>query len=309
VDQQQTGTAYFDAIRLQETPVANSSFERGLVGWTSSGFVSGDGAALGGADGNRGLKVGGVSGSKSIGQSLALSGASGERFDLSVWTRTVGTDPSGGPIRASLTFFNTDGTTSVGSLDLAKAAHDWVNATTEIRAPKPFARARAALTTSGQTGTVWFDDVRVARTWTHNSSFENGTTGWSGYAAGAGTGSTQATAREGASALLLTGKSRTGFVQSIPFGGRAGHRFVLSGWVRTSSTSPTGGLIGYIAAIRNTDGTTTAIQLPAEKGTHPWRYGERLLVATKAFSRVDVYAVFYDQSGTAYFDGVRLRNA
>ncbi|MGZ4141797.1 MAG: SpoIID/LytB domain-containing protein, partial [Actinomycetota bacterium] len=108
----QTGTGYFDAIRLQETPVANASFERGLTGWATSGFGSGDGISSDAADGNRSLGIQGSTGPKSASQALQVAGARSERFTLSAWTRTVGTNASGGPITAALTMFNTDGTTT-----------------------------------------------------------------------------------------------------------------------------------------------------------------------------------------------------
>jgi stage II sporulation protein D len=305
----QSGTGYFDAIRLQETPIVDSSFERGLTGWSTTGFGTSDGPVTGAPDGYHSLAMVGASGSKSVSQALTLSGAHSERFILSAWTRTTGTNPSGGPITAALTMFAADGTTSVGTLEFARGAHGWTYSENEIQVSKAFVRARLTLSTSAQSGTVFFDDVRVTRSWTHNASFESGLTGWSGYGLGSGDGTSQVTARDGATSLRLTGNARTGLVQSVAFGGRAGQRFVLSGWIRTSSTSASGGSIAYVAVFRNTDGSSTWFTLPTIKGTHPWLYGETLLVAPKPFSALGVYAIFYDQSGSAYFDGIRIRSA
>ncbi|MGZ7030466.1 MAG: hypothetical protein ACXVIJ_00725, partial [Thermoanaerobaculia bacterium] len=305
----QTGTGYFDAIRLQETPVANASFERGLTGWATSGFGSGDGISSDAADGNRSLGIQGSTGPKSASQALQVAGARSERFTLSAWTRTVGTNASGGPITAALTMFNTDGTTTAVSLGFARGAHVWSYAEMDVRAAKPFSRARITLGESNQTGTVLFDAVRVTPSWVHNASFEDGATSWSGYGWDAGDGPNTLTASEEDSSLVLSGAGRIGAVQSMSFGGRAGHRFLVSGWVRTSGTSSSGGSIGYLVVLRNSDGTSTGFLLPSIKGTHPWTYGEKLIVAPKPFTRLDLYVVFYDQPGSAYFDGARIRNA
>jgi len=307
---QQTGSAYFDAIRLQEAPVSNASFERGLAGWAAHGFVSGDGIVSGGPDGIHALNIGGVAGTKYVAQGLSrLSGRHSERFIIGVWTRTVGTNDSGGSITATLTLYNVDGTTSVLTLAFDTSPHDWKYTESLISSPKVFSSARIDLGVSNQTGVVSFDDVHVARSWDLNSSSEDGLSSWVARGAGTGSGTTTATARDGAVSLELTASSKAWAVQSVAFGGRAGQRFVLSGWISTSGTSTSGGLIGYIAVLRNTDGTSTSVAVPTATSSHPWSYGEATLVATKAFSRVDVYAAFYGQTGKAFFDAPRLRSA
>jgi SpoIID/LytB domain protein len=304
----QKGTGYFDAIRLLETPLVNSSFESGMAGWSWAGLGHNDGAVEGARDGARSLQIVGAAGAKTVTQRIALKGLRSERFVLSIWNRTASTN-STGPITGALTFENTDGSATTGTLSFTGAAHDWTYAETTVRASKPFESALITLNVTDQVGTVGFDAVRVARTWIDDSSFEEGAPSWRSYGWTSGDGIGTAVAREGARSLSLAGAGKQGYVQSNDFTGRAGRRFIVSGWTRSAGTSVSGGTVGFIIVIRNTDGTKSGFTVGASKAAHPWSYSEALIVAPKAFTRIDLYAVFYDQTGSANFDGVRLRNA
>lgn len=305
----QTGEGYFDAIRLLESPIANPSFEDGLGGWGGSGLASGDGPTTSAArDGVRSLALG-AGGAKRVIQYLPLSGLRSERVVLSAWNRADAPSALGGPIAVALTLINTDGTRSATSLEFPKAAHGWTLGEVTVAAPKHFSSAVVTVVFDNQTGTAFFDAIRISKTWTANPSFENGLTGWSSYGFGSGDGVVSAVVREGAGALALTGAGRQGVLQQLSVAGNAGARYVVSGWNRAAGTSGGGGMIGLTVAFRNTDGTTSWVAVPFARTPHEWTYREQVVAAQRRFSRVDVYVVFYDQTGSGTFDGIRLRRA
>jgi hypothetical protein len=66
--------------------------------------------------------------------------------------------------------------------------------------------------------------------------------------------------------------------------------------------------VAVLVQFVNTDGTTTYRALQFSRAPHDWTYGEAVVAAAKPFSRVVLYVVFYDQTGTTWLDGIRLRN-
>ena len=305
----QTGRAYFDAIRLRESPLANPSFEQALSGWTSSGLVSGDGAtSLEKRDGAASAVIQGASGTKSISQTFALSGARYERFVLSGWNKASAPSSTGGAVELALTLHRTDGTTSVVSLPLDKSAHDWTRREASFSSGVGFTSATLTASVTNQAGSFWFDDVRVARTWTVNPSFESGMAAWKGVHFGAGDGVVSGIMRDGTHSLELTGGGYQVAEQTLNISGKAGHSFVLSGWNRAAGTSANGGRIDVTLRIQNADGTVTWFTVPFARGPHGWTYAEGAVTVTKAFTNVMVQAVLSDQTGSAYFDGIEVRN-
>ena len=82
---------------------------------------------------------------------------------------------------------------------------------------------------------------------------------------------------------------------------------VAKGNRNTLSTSK-GGFVGLTLGFRNHDGTTSWQSVPFSRDAHDWTFVERAIEAPKSFRRVDVYALFYGQTGWMAFDGITLRS-
>jgi len=300
----QTGEAFFDALRLQESSLINPSFESGSTGWTGSGLTTGDGPSTADKrDGAAALLIQGASATKTVSQTFAFSGARVERFVLSGWNKAVGTSSSGGDIGLSLTLHRTDGSSLVVALPFSKTAHDWTRNETTFSSSVGFTSATLTAAVSNQTGSLWFDDLRLVRTWTTNPSFENGLAGWSGTGTEAG-----GAVVDGAHALMLNGSGFNVEQQSLGSGGSAGRTFVVSAWNRSGGTSSTGGRIDVTLRVRNTDGTVSWYSLPFSRAAHRWTFAEQRFTIAKSFTSMTVQAVFENQPGAAYFDGIQVRN-
>ena len=303
----QTGWAYFDAVRLLETTVANPSFEDGLAGWSTAGFAGGDGVTSSAArDGYRSLALTGGA-SKRVTQYIALSGRASERFVLSAWNRVVTSTAGEAPL-VTLTLMNVDGTRSVATLSSSASAHEWTLFELAVTAPKTFRSAALTFSYGNTAGTTYFDRIGLVRTWTMNPSFESGLDPWSSYGFSSGDGVTSAAAREGARSLALGGGGMQNVVQHVRLAGGRGSRVIASGWSQMSGTSASRGRVDITLVFRNRDGTSSPVYLNFNKAPHTWGYTEGSAVAPKAFSTVDVYVTFYDETGSAVFDGIRVRS-
>ncbi len=303
----QPGTAFFDTVRLLESPAANPSFEDGMTSWTPTGLSAGDGSVLGGArDGIRWLKLTG-GGDTRAAQYFPYSGARSETFVLSGWNTATGATLAGPAPALQLALRNTDGTYSTFSLDFPTSDHGWTRRELVVRAPKSFFGASIIARYDGQTGTAGFDDVRVTRSFVSNGSFENALGSWTKYGASFGTGDGIATgAPDALSALRLSGSGYQGVYQRIALSGNAGRRLVLSALTRNVGTRADAGPINVLLTFRNLDGTTSQVAMPLLRSPHDWLYAEKLLAAPKPFNGVDLYVYAYNQPGAAYFDAVKV---
>ena len=300
----QTGDAYFDALRLQETPFKNPSFESGMSGWTGSGLGAGEGAQTSDKiDGATSLLIKGATSTKSASQTFPLTGARYERFVLSGWNKSAGSSTSGGAVSVSLTLHRTNGTTQVVTVPFDQAAHGWTLGETSFSSSVGFTSATITETVADQTGTFWFDDLRVSRTWTVNPSFENGSSSWSG----PGT-VTSSSASEGLHALSLTGSGFEVEQQPLNLTGNAGRTFIVSGWARTLGTSASGGRIDVTLRVQNADSSVSWYSVPFLRSAHGWMYAEGAFTTVKSFTAVTIQAVMSSQPGTVSFDGIRVRN-
>ncbi|MBI4729490.1 MAG: SpoIID/LytB domain-containing protein [Acidobacteria bacterium] len=151
--------------------------------------------------------------------------------------------------------------------------------------------------------TPWVEDLPNLIT---NGSFESGQAPWTGFGRHRGDGLSTQDPRLGSRALRLAGGGKPGFVQRVAVSGPAGRRFTLGGWSKTTGSTSGGGAVALTAALRGADGSTSYIQSPFPREPHGWRYAETSFTAPKPFVRMHVYAVFYYQTGEAFFDGVRL---
>lgn len=286
--------------------VANPSFEDGLAAWTGVGLHTGDGST--GADargGERSLRLtgGGIVGAK---QTVAAGGRAGRRLVLGAWSRTAGSSASGGYVGVTAALRNVDRTTTWVQLPFPSASHGWRYDEVSFAAPKPFRHVDVFTWFQDQTGTAYFDDVRLLDSVVVNPSFEEGLDGWTAARTTAADGIDSAAVRDGNRSLHLTAGADKSFVQRIAVGGVAGSRWLLAGWARTAGTNPLGGRVALAATFRNRDGTATKAMAAFERAPHDWAYVEAPIRAEKDFWRVDVFAVLYGQTGEAWFDGVRF---
>jgi stage II sporulation protein D len=301
----QTGDVWFDALRLVESPVANPSFEQGMTGWGATGLVSGDGVVNSTArDGARALSLASTA-TESVTQVIALAGRRSERFAAGAWTRTVGTDANAGPMQISITFAGANGATATVPVDVAKAPHDWALTESSVVAPIDFASASITISRTGQTGTLYVDDVRVVRTWTQNSSFEGALAPWTTVGSGVTLG---LPALDGSKAVTVKGAGAQAVKQRVSVAGGIGKRFVVSGWSRAAGTNPSAGFLGIKLVFHNTDGSLSTVAVPFSRAPHQWAFAEALASAPKAFSGIDVVALIDGQTGSASFDGIRIRS-
>jgi hypothetical protein len=179
-------------------------------------------------------------------------------------------------------------------------------------AAKAFKAIEVQVAVTNQTGHVWVDSILLRENTLANPSFETSTSSWSAYGTYgvSGDGVTTQLQREGRRALHLGGDgTQKGLRQHLSSSGAAGDTFILGGWNAATGTSASGGVVGFIIGIRNTDGTTSWATISFARREHDWTYAEQRVRAAKAYGSIDVYTVLYDQTGDAWFDGVGLRPA
>jgi len=99
---------------------------------------------------------------------------------------------------------------------------------------------------------------------------------------------------------------RQTFVANRTSFGAAGQTFSLSGWSKAIGTSPGGGFSGLEIVVTYGDGTVQSRRVSFTRSTHPWQYRRVAFRAGKAWSRVAVFARYQNQTGTVWFDDLRL---
>ncbi|MBM7616427.1 RHS repeat domain-containing protein [Alkaliphilus hydrothermalis] len=97
--------------------------------------------------------------------------------------------------------------------------------------------------------------------------------------------------------------------QRINLSGGPNTKLTLSGWSRQVVANPNGGNYLMQVAINHTDGTVDWNNAnDFSKTETEWQHvaASVKVNSTKNFSSIDVYYYYYNQTGTAYFDGTRL---
>ncbi|WP_229735373.1 DNRLRE domain-containing protein [Halobacillus andaensis] len=95
--------------------------------------------------------------------------------------------------------------------------------------------------------------------------------------------------------------------QRINVSGDKDSKLTLSGWSMQEGADPDGGYYNLQVAINYEDGSTdwtNANDFKPEKDG--WQHVAAEFDPEQAYESVDVYYYFYDQTGEAYFDGIRL---
>jgi RHS repeat-associated protein len=183
-----SGTAYFDGIQLEKGTVVsaynlvdNSSFERDSNGdgisdnWTTSGnFSANDGMDTTAANvyvGDNSFKITGESGkNKYIKQRINFSGDSNTELTLSGWSKQEGANPNGGYYNLQVAIHYTNGTTDWDyANDFDKTKTDWQHVTAEVKPKQAFDYIEVYYYYFNQTGTAWFDAMRLEVGASHTS--------------------------------------------------------------------------------------------------------------------------------------------
>lgn len=111
--------------------------------------------------------------------------------------------------------------------------------------------------------------------------------------------------------LKMTGEtSKNKYIkQHINTSGDAISSFTLSGWSEQVGANPSGGNYELQVAINNSDGSTDWSNASNFDTTATgWQHIAAQVKPTKAFNSIDVYYYYYNQTGTAWFDAMRLEN-
>jgi YD repeat-containing protein len=172
-----SGTAYFDAIQLEKGNVVskynfvqNSSLERDTDSdgmpdnWTGNSLSTSDGLNTTNVFvGNQSFEINGEANTKkSIKQHLDISGDSSTGFTLSGWSKQEGADQNGGYYNIQMAINNSDGTIDyTNAIDFNKSKTDWQHVAAEVKPSQPFDSIDVYYYYYDQTGTAWFDAMRL----------------------------------------------------------------------------------------------------------------------------------------------------
>ncbi|WP_243292303.1 DNRLRE domain-containing protein [Bacillus sp. FJAT-47783] len=188
-----SGTAYFDGVQLEKGTVVsaynlvnNSSFERDSNGdnlpdnWTTSSNISASDVmdTTNVYVGQYAYKLTGESGKdKYIKQHIDISGDSNTKLTLSGWSIQQGADPNGGYYALQIAINHIDGTTDWDfANDFSTTKTDWQHVAAEVKPKKAFDSIDVYYYYYNQTGTAWFDAMRLEEGASHtfNSYDTNG---------------------------------------------------------------------------------------------------------------------------------------
>ncbi|WLR51865.1 DNRLRE domain-containing protein [Bacillus tianshenii] len=176
---------------------------------------------------------------------------------------------------------------------------------------------------AAETGEAYFDGIQLekgtvvsAYNFVENSSFERDLNGdgsadnWTtsgNLAAADGLDTTEVYV--GSNSFKLTGEAGVNkFVkQHLNVSGDSNSSFTLSGWSKQQNANVNGGYYNIQIAIRHTDGSTDWSNANIfDPGKAGWQHVAAEVNPTQAFDSIDVYYFYYDQTGTAWFDAMRL---
>jgi RHS repeat-associated protein len=222
-------------------------------------------------------------------------------------------------------FFNASGTLLGQQTSYQiTGTQDWTRLQTVVDTiPANTASLDVVLGLNTGSGTAYFDGVQLengtvlsAYNLIENSSFERKT--------GSGTvpdywttsgnlsasdGIDNTTSFVGQNSFKLTGQSGVNkyVAQHITVSGDATTPLTLSGWSKQSGANPNGGYYDLQVAINYTDSTVDWTNANNFINTASgWQHVAAVVNPTKAFNSIDVYYYFYNQTGTAWFDAMRL---
>lgn len=207
--------------------------------------------------------------------------------------------------------------------NLLKGDQDWTRLYEVIdNVPANTAKLRLSVGLTPGNGTAYFDGLQLekgnvlsAYNLIDNASFERDSNGdklpnnWTTSGNLAAVDGIDSQYYVGQSSFKLTGESgKNKYVkQRVNVSGEAGARMTLSGWSKQSGANPNGGYYNLQVAINHRDGTVDWSHANAfDRTIAGWQHIAAEVKAAKAFDSIDIYGYYYDQTGTAWFDALRL---
>ncbi|NMD72144.1 RHS repeat protein [Bacillus sp. DNRA2] len=113
----------------------------------------------------------------------------------------------------------------------------------------------------------------------------------------------------GTQSIRLTGESGKNkyLAQRVLISGAALTKLTLSGWSYQEGANPVGGSFALQLGINHNDGTVDwQFKNEFSKTMQGWQHLSVEVEPTKSFQSIDVYLIYYNQTGLAWFDGLRL---
>ncbi|MCG3086084.1 DNRLRE domain-containing protein [Anoxybacillus sp. LAT_31] len=192
-------------------------------------------------------------------------------------------------------------------------------------APSGTQTIRVSVGVNAGSGTAYFDGIQLekgtvvsAYNLVDNSSFErdmnsdgipdNWTTSGN-LSTNDGLDTTVANIYVGSKSFKITGESGKNkhIKQRINISGDSNTKLTLSGWSKQEGANPNGGYYSLQVAIHYTNGTTDwGYANDFDKAKTDWQHVAAEVKPKQAFDYIDVYYYYYNQTGTAWFDAMRL---
>ncbi|MBS2770320.1 RHS repeat protein, partial [Anoxybacillus rupiensis] len=199
--------------------------------------------------------------------------------------------------------------------------NDWTRLSDYVQLPANTAYVRVDLLFKGA-GTVYFDAVQFLYGAilddyysNENAGFEWGTGAvadtWELNSLGANDGRTTERVRRGSYSLKINGAANTSrYVgQYVEVSGTKGTPITISGWAYTTGANASGGFFGLRLRFVKLDGTSTAVDIPfdsSERLSNQWQFVKKTVRADVDFTQMKVYAMYENQTGTVYFDNMKV---
>ncbi|RHW36022.1 hypothetical protein D1B31_18215 [Neobacillus notoginsengisoli] len=199
-----------------------------------------------------------------------------------------------------------------------KGTKDWSAVTNTFTAPKNTAYVQVLLSFNGA-GSAYYDGIQLYRSAdageyvsNENEGMEtgSGTTldKWTLNALGTGDGKSTVDKLAGTASARLTGSATTSryIGQLVQANGKGGNPITISGWAKAIAPNQTGDF-SLQATFVYSDGTEGKFTVPFDRNMPgEWQFAKKTFRAAKDFSQVKLYANFNNQSGTVFFDNIKL---
>jgi RHS repeat-associated protein len=246
-----------------------------------------------------------------------------DKFVVSAYVKTANTT---GTAYVKADFYdNNNNWLGQSASNCIKGTNDWTRLQAVVNTiPANTTKIRATVGMNAGTGTAYFDGVQLekgtvlsAYNLVDNSSFERNAglntlpTNWtsSGNLSAASDGTDNSDPYVGSYDLKLTGESGKNkyITQHINLLGTTDTRFTLSGWSKQIGATTSGG--NYLMMVRLNDSNGNPLEWHGndfDKSTSGWQHVAAEIIPGTAFSSIDVYYYYYNQTGTAWFDAMRL---
>lgn len=325
---------YFtNPMSVADNPLPNSSYEldANADGWpdgwtrtTEPGKTASFSWAAGGRFGNRAVTISNPTGWATVGSDTTVPYTGKESYVVSGYVKTANAT---GTAVLKMEYLSADNSFLGQQIAYPlKGTNDWTRLQAVLdKVPAGTAKVRVSVGMNAGTGSVTFDGIQLeqghvigAYNLIENASLERDTNGDNVPDAWATSNNLTASDRlvtdaanvyAGRASFALTGEAGKNkfLVQRLNVSGNANTPLTLAGWSKQAGANPAGGAYQLQVAINYTSGATdwsfANSYSPTDGG---WQLVGVDVRPKEAFSSVDVYYQFYNQTGTAYFDAMRL---